>query len=253
MHRIYTGSISINQTNLWITGGLSRHPNPDHSPAPYEILSSTEIIDAQYKTSTIGPELPLKLYQHCMVSISSSEAMIIGGQTGDPDHLIDVLNTYFYNFDTQKWTSGPVLNVKRVYSGCTVMTTLNNEKKIIVTGGFVDSNHPSMTSTEILDLNGDRWVYGPELPKPHHTHDMVSLADKVYVIAGGGRRSYENDYYNTIYEMDSTLKSWRLLKQRLIEPRYWPVAALIPDSATTCTKSKNQEHLNNEEYLNNEV
>ena len=97
-----------------------------------------------------------------------------------------------------------------------------------------------------VDLNGEWWVYGPELPKPHHTHDMVSLGDKVYVIAGGGRRSYEHDYYNTIYEMDSTLKSWRLLKQRLIEPRYWPVAALIPDSATTCTKSKNQDDLNDE-------
>ena len=181
-----------------------------------------------------------------MVSISSSQAMILGGQTGHPDHLVDVKQTYFYNFETQQWTSGPELNVKRIDSGCALMTTLNNEKKIVVTGGFVDNDHTSMTSTEILDLNGNQWIYGPELPKPHHTHDMVSLADKVYVIAGGGRRSYENDYYNTIYEMDSTLKSWRLLKQRLVEPRYWPVAVLIPDSATSCSKSKNQENPNYE-------
>ena len=45
----------------------------------YEVLGTTELIDAEYKTCTAGPELPSKLWSHCAVSIDQNLAMIVGG------------------------------------------------------------------------------------------------------------------------------------------------------------------------------
>ena len=78
------------------------------SNSEYSGLKTTEIIDAQYKTHTYGPELPFEIWHHCVVSISSKVAMLIGGNTGDPVNPEELSTTFFFDFDTSKWTQGPV-------------------------------------------------------------------------------------------------------------------------------------------------
>ena len=66
--------------SLWITGGTDNYANGDnvHQNSEYIIIGEDENI-----TTTQGPDLPIPLFKHAMVSINNTLSMVIGGLSSD--------------------------------------------------------------------------------------------------------------------------------------------------------------------------
>ena len=123
------------------------------------MLSTTELIDAEYKTHTAGPELPTKLYSHCAVSIDQNLVMIVGGFEGITIwEAVPSKKSYFYNFLINQWTPGPDLKAERGDLACDVIK-IGTDSHVIVTGGTTGDF--SLKSTEIFSMKSQHWNYGP--------------------------------------------------------------------------------------------
>ena len=228
-HRAYPSAIMINATNIWVTGGLFYENG-------YELTSTTDIIDAEYKTHVRGPELPIKLQRHCALSIDENTVMITGGfvTTGLPNWVASS-STFFYHFDTNQWSKGPDLNVARGEFGCSLLSKSNGESYVVVTGGANGGDWSSLKSTEIFDFQLNQWMIGPNLPTGISAHAMVSMTNKVYVIGGGQKQGEFTINLDRIYELDEDIFAWKEMKQRLKYARRWIVALAVPDSMTKCS------------------
>ena len=234
IHRAYGSSVIINNTNLWITGGLTYGTSLE---TLYQSLSSTEVIDAQYKTHTPGPKLPQKLYSHCALSINQKEVMIVGGYKGES--IWDARGsptTYFYHFD-HGWRTGPDMMVARADLACTILEAKNRQNYVVATGGvnggFLDTQH--LKSTEVYSLVENRWFWGPDLPLNLAAHSMVALENKVYVIGGlTPGNGLVGITQSKIYEMDDNMDQWRQMKQKLSVARYYTTVLVVPDTMVSC-------------------
>ena len=235
IHRAYGSSVIINNTNLWITGGLTYGTSLE---TLYQSLSSTEVIDAQYKTHTPGPKLPQKLYSHCALSINQKEVMILGGYQGDTIwDAQGISTTYFYHFD-HGWRLGPDMMVARGDFGCTILEAQNGLKFVVAAGGankgLLDPQY--LKSTELYSLTENRWFWGPDLPLNLVAQSMVSLENKVYVIGGftPGGNSWLGITQSKIYEMDENMDQWTQMEQQLSEARSYASVLVVPDSMVSC-------------------
>ena len=151
--RAYAASLITDENNLWVTGGYWY--DYDYTLIPF---SSTEYI-LKNGESIKGPELPLGLAGHTVISINSTVSMFIGGLT-EGETSIDL--TFYYDHYNQVWSDGPRLNFVRSFHGAGIVTDLiTREKLAIITGGlsYDDDSFPhDLRSTEIL-IDG-KWVLG---------------------------------------------------------------------------------------------
>ena len=144
--RTSAASIVLNETILWVTGGWSG--TESYSSTEYVSLSET----------MPGPDLPLSLFRHAMVSINSSVSMVIGGHNGGP-----TTTTFFYDHIDGEWINGPKLIQERgLHTAGIVTDEVTNENYVAVTGGE-DTNSNELDTTEILQ--DEKWVQG----KINHT------------------------------------------------------------------------------------
>ena len=141
-------SVLLNETTLWIMGGLT-------GSGP---LSSTELIKLDEANSVNGPALPTKLFESCAVKYNDSHIYLTGGQDAEEaggytsrvwiyKPIIDAGNS--------SWTEGPRMNIHRGDHGCTVLH-YGQTSWIVVAGGI----GTAYTSMEILDPNSNKWVQG---------------------------------------------------------------------------------------------
>ena len=151
--RAYAASLINDKNNFWVTGGYWY--NYDYTLIPF---SSTEYISKNGE-SVKGPELPLGLAGHAVISVNSTVSMFIGGLT-EGETSIDL--TFYYDHYNQVWSDGPRLNFVRSFHGAGIVTDLiTREKLAIITGGVSyddDSFAHELRSTEIL-IDG-KWVLG---------------------------------------------------------------------------------------------
>ena len=67
---------------------------------------NAEISDRKtQKILKAGPHLPVPLAEHCMLKLSETEIMIIGGE-----NQIGVDNSFIYDTSNKKFIEGPKLN-----------------------------------------------------------------------------------------------------------------------------------------------
>ena len=98
-------SIVFNDDALWVTGGFYHLTTIPVDK--FEVLNSTEYV-TMIKTMP-GPDLPMALEGHAMVSINSTCSMVIGGGHGEGAnyclfHLFNVKNSeYFLLFLYRYW------------------------------------------------------------------------------------------------------------------------------------------------------
>ena len=152
--RAFAASLITDENILWVTGGLDY----DY-PSMY--LSSTEYI-LKTGESVKGPELPLTLGGHTLITINSTFSMLIGGETYNLDEGTTIDLTYYFDHYNQAWFDGPRLNRARYFHGAGIVTDLiTREKLVVVTGGaYYDEEVLTqvLDSTEIL-IDG-KWVLG---------------------------------------------------------------------------------------------
>jgi hypothetical protein len=141
--RSYAASVVWNSTTLWMTGGWL-----DGSGR----TKSTEFV--QLTGTTPGPDLPLEVAFHCLVSLNDTHVLLIGGKDGTFSKA-----TFFFNTDHKTWTNGPSLILGRNYHSCALFKSPQHghTDTVIVTGGY---NGGHLASTEFLNLDRNSWESG---------------------------------------------------------------------------------------------
>jgi hypothetical protein len=110
--------------------------------------------------TTPGPDLPLEVSGHCLVSLNDIMAFLIGGKLSTKTWSEA---TFFYNSDHKTWSEGPLLITARVGHSCALFKSPQHghTDTVIVTGGF---NGVVLDSTEFLNLDSNSWTSGMYWP-----------------------------------------------------------------------------------------
>ena len=103
-----------------------------------------------------GPDLPTGVLRHAMTKISDKVSLLSGGDTYENSNSAQ---TWYYNHDTEAFTSGPDLLQGRTYHGSAVnVDKVTKEIIAVVTGGQMVNGTNYLDSTEML-ING-QWEIG---------------------------------------------------------------------------------------------
>ena len=117
-------------------------------------LQTTETINVDGVVND-GPDLPTGVFYHAMTKISETVSLLSGGTT---DTNSASAKTWYYNHDTEAFTSGSVLLEGRRYPGSALnVDKVTNSKIVVVTGGLGRLGE-YLDSTEML-ING-QWQTG---------------------------------------------------------------------------------------------
>jgi hypothetical protein len=149
-------SVVINRTTLWLTGGYVGNDNAG------VMTNSTEFVELN---GTIpGPDLPLVVQDHCLVSLNDTNILLIGGCTGG---LTKARVTFYYNIELKTWTDGPLLIIGRCLHSCALFKSHlhNHTDTVIVTGGNTEGNYGN--TAEFLNLDSNVWTPGITLSHNH--------------------------------------------------------------------------------------
>ena len=120
-------------------------------------LQKSEIIDVDGGVSD-GPDLPAAVGLHAMTSINDTVSLLSGGITNADTWSAQ---TWYYNHDTETFTSGPDLLEGRYYHGsATIVDKVTKDKIAVITGGinYHGNGITRLDSTELL-ING-QWETG---------------------------------------------------------------------------------------------
>ena len=154
--RYQAASTMVMNNRLWITGGMDYHYSEGS-------LNSTEFVEYSNHTFSLipGPDLPVALCKHQIVSFNSNfgyVSMVIGGQ---PSNSIEASKlTYFFFHSNQTWMEGPNLEQGRMYHAASVVTDpVTKEDLVIVTGGSTTSNTDEYLDTTEVLIDG-KWASG---------------------------------------------------------------------------------------------
>ena len=100
-----------------------------------------------------GPELPEAISNHAITSVNSTVSVLSGGSTSSTKYSP---LTWFFNHETQAFSSGPsLLTGREGHGSATIVDKLTKAKIPMVTGGW---NNGELDSTELL-ING-MWQSG---------------------------------------------------------------------------------------------
>ena len=91
---------------------------------------------------------------------------------------------------------------------------------MVVVGGDNDSE-----STEVYDIAGDSWTYGPNLPGGIFFSTVVSSDTRLFVTGGISKKNGQT--FGTIYEYFED--SWVLVSDKINPPRSHHVAMFLPE------------------------
>ena len=116
-------------------------------------LQTSEIISIDGAVE-YGPELPEAVYVHAITSINSTVSLLSGGWTSATWYSP---LTWFFNHETQAFSSGPsLLEGRSLHGSATIVDKVTKAKIPMVTGGY--GNAGRLDSTELL-ING-MWQSG---------------------------------------------------------------------------------------------
>ena len=116
-------------------------------------LQSSEIISEDGGVID-GPNLPTAVTKHAITAINSTVSILSGGRTNANQYSSQ---TWFYNHETETFSSGPtLLEGRRLHASATIVDKVTKAKIPVVTGGLDGSNF--LDSTEFL-IDG-QWQTG---------------------------------------------------------------------------------------------
>jgi hypothetical protein len=145
--RSCAASVVLHGTTLWITGGIL---------ANHTLTRSTEFVEL---TGTIpGPDLPIALKWHCLVTLNETTVLLIGGQSTDKMGPTSKA-TFYFNINDQTWTEGPGLIKGRYSHSCALFQSPQhaNTDTVIIAGG---SNKKAISTTEFFNMEKNAWTQG---------------------------------------------------------------------------------------------
>ena len=157
--REHAASLVLNETILWVTGGLSYGLSYYENPVFTSNTSDFIGIEAGLQP---GPDLPLPFDYHSIIGINSTLSMIIGGAHQYPQKF-SPLTFWFYHGES-KWVEAPSLNQGRQeHANGIIVDQVTKEKLVIVTGGIIGKNvatNKGILSRTTEVLNENQWIEG---------------------------------------------------------------------------------------------
>ena len=115
-----------------------------YSDSSFSKLITSETINVDGVVSD-GPDLPTAVYGHAMTPINDTVSLFSGGSISEISYASQ---TWYYNHETETFTTGPdLLEGRRRYGSAISVDKVTKEKIAIVTGGW---NGNYMDSTELL-------------------------------------------------------------------------------------------------------
>jgi len=217
--RSYPASV-VYKNKLWITGGFDFHDQTRHQETEF-ILANGEKLS--------GPNLPVALEGHAMVRINSTNTLIIGGLDFD---LEMTSKTWYFNHETEVFTSGPNMNIGRYKHGAGhIQDSVTKEDIVLVVGGE-DNDFNNLDSTEIL--KNDNWEEGPAFPKKISNPAVIEYSKEELIIMGGWDDNFDSQ--KEIYKFACENGNCKLVKlqQELQEYRADFVAIPLTDEIFYC-------------------
>ena len=212
--RGHAAGIFVNPSTLFIAGGEGKGIG-----ATSELLTFDE--NGHFVNATVGPVLPHFSYSHCMVQISASEVMVMGGTLNE--------KTYFLNVERGNWTAGPSL-YKYPRFGCGLFRDIGNNHRYVIVGTTNDS-----PTVEILDLNepNGMWKFDVTIKFPvslRHAEIVTPNGYAAYFMGGYG-------YQKEVYKIQCFNKACELTNStaELGVPRGGFVSMIVPGNFTYCS------------------
>jgi hypothetical protein len=230
----WIASSSLNKENVYAAVSPSPYPSSDQklfvTGGMYQnTLHNTVEVLTRQGWKTLPQRLPVEIEAHCSVLVNSSTVMIIGGyQNGEKSS-----NTYLFNAENEIWTAGPELKTKRYLHTC-VRIRKNGRSQdfsIIVAGGW--NRSLTLSSVEILDLGGNEWRKGPDLPIGIDSAKMVEDPNGGVILVGVSSNSYRNTLYQLPHGGADAV--WTKMEQKMKIGRLNHVAFLVPDDVVDCS------------------
>ena len=118
----YRAASIVVGNRLWVLGGCC-----DAAARTSEYVSITDGINSE-----VGPDLPISLQDHAVVSLNETTAMLIGGR-----NVVSWYGTYYYSHLTQHWTPGPNLlqnGVKKYFEAGIITDQITMEDHVVALG-----------------------------------------------------------------------------------------------------------------------
>ena len=123
----------------------------------YIYLKTSETINVDGGVG-VGPDLPRGIHAHAMTAINGTVSFLSGGQLDkwtNANYYSD--KTWYYNHESESFTSGPnLLEARQYHRSATIIDKVTKVKITVVSGG--EGNSGYMKSTELL-ING-QWQTG---------------------------------------------------------------------------------------------
>ena len=203
-------------------------------------LQSTEIMDAETKLSTYGPNLPTTLFGFCMVKVNASRVLLIGGYVDNKS-----VRTVLWYSNDQSFKPRPDLTTERRLHACGLLTS-EEGTYVVVAGG---DNGTTLDSIEYLDLQQPTewktgknckpllaiahfdYFSGPKLPQAIEGLTIVEQRNQVVAMSG---RS--DSYQNIMYRLGCVTSgcAWEELPKRLQVARRYHLSFVVPDNFVNC-------------------
>jgi len=170
--------------NVMVIGGLSGARDP---------LISTEILDSNTGTFSMGPEMIRSHNEMGAVTLNDGRFMVIGGSSYDEDAGFQVAlskETEIFDPESGTWTEAAPMSERRANHSVLI---LNDGRVIVIGGGKTDG--PYLKSIEIYDPNTNTWEFGAEMTKGRVAHTATILSDgNVLVVGGKGKLTLAEIY-----------------------------------------------------------
>jgi hypothetical protein len=164
--RRQSASLTLNSTHLWITGGYNGNG----------ILKRSEFVSIG-QPAVKGPDLPFAVYEHCLVIVNSSTALLCGGENN-----VGVFNECHYmNLVDHSWSQGPSMMTKRYDHSCGIFKSATHQgRNVIIAAGGLDDYGEWLDSVEILDPTTNTWNEGKILYVPLIRQQIQISVDQPY-------------------------------------------------------------------------
>ena len=212
--RLYPSSVVLDD-RLWIYGGRT---------------DTSEFVYVDGRNSEFGPDVPEGIFDEaCMVRISDTEVVIIGG--GDNDGLGS--ETHIYDTTTNQFTRGPDMLKKRVGHSCSLFE-YQGERYVLAVSGYT-----SKESSEYWNPKSDQgWIEGPILdlgPDEPPCFSKTNLLSSQYgTVLIGCNNANGGKIFQLIEDGEENL-SWSTMTKTLEYPKHETVAMFIPDEMANCS------------------
>ncbi len=239
--RFWAAAAVINNgKTLFVTGGTN---------GDVLRVNSTEYV-TPFQETVKGPDLPVKMDQHCIVNIDDRTLLFMGGTIPNGgfslasvrvsfscltfmNSKLNSFQTWFFDIEDEVFTPGPDMLSPRAGFGCAKFTTSDEREVVVAAGELFDK-----VDSEFLFLDEpDTWHRGPDLPlEDNQSAKMVPSPDGKGVVYIGGLNN-KNLYELRCVAIGDDDCQWTKMEQELQFPRDDFAVFYIPNDYVHCRHS----------------